>query len=145
MFLPQQVLVMQFRLPRDKLVRDAVPDAAMKVICETCDLSPDDQEQAYRAAYNVGADFLKTSTGFGEYGARTEDVERMTASIDDMDTDLGVTASGGVGTADEALELLEASGMDSAPDQFRVGVSRGPADFVADWVLPTGFICPCSV
>jgi len=110
-----------------RAVRKAVPDATLKVICENCNLDRDEKVQAYRAAEKAGADFIKTSTGFGSYGARTEDVELMAETVEEMGSDMGIKASGGIKDADDALEMHAASGIDPDPSQFRIGASSGVA------------------
>jgi deoxyribose-phosphate aldolase len=108
-----------------RAVREAVPDAALKVICENCNLDREEKVQAYRAAEKADADFIKTSTGFGSHGARVEDVELMAETLEEMGSDMGIKASGGIGDAEDALEMLEASGMDPDPSRFRIGASSG--------------------
>lgn len=108
-------------------VRRAVPDATLKVILETCNLSPDEIRAASHAAIASGADFLKTSTGFGADGAREEDIAVMADVIGEYDSDVGIKASGGIGTAAEALQMRDASGRALDRDVFRIGASSGPA------------------
>ena len=52
-----------------------------------------------------GADFVKTSTGFGPEGATVEDVELLR---DELSEDLGVKASGGILTSDDAEAMINA-------------------------------------
>lgn len=106
-------------------VRDAVPDATLKVITENCNLSDDEKVLAYQAAIEGGADFLKTSTGFGDYGAREEDVALMADTIRELDADVGIKAAGGIGSAGDATAMLAASGFDPDPARFRIGASSG--------------------
>lgn len=85
--------------------RAARPDAVVKVIIEACHLTDAEKEQACRAAAAAGADFVKTSTGFGPGGATVEDVRLMRRVVGDR---LGVKAAGGIRTLAQALALLEA-------------------------------------
>lgn len=64
-----------------KAVVDASGDTHVKVIIETCYLTDDEKVRACEAAARAGADFVKTSTGFGTGGAKPEDVALMKRSI----------------------------------------------------------------
>ena len=91
-------------------VRSAVPDAVLKVIVESAALLSLAGEQslvsACRAAADAGADFVKTSTGFHPSGgATTHAVEAMAAAVGPR---VGVKASGGIRTADDAVAMLAA-------------------------------------
>jgi deoxyribose-phosphate aldolase len=79
--------------------------ALLKVILETGLLSRDEIVTACRLAEEAGADFVKTSTGFGPRGASREDVELMRECVGSR---LGIKASGGIRTLDFALALLDA-------------------------------------
>lgn len=54
---------------------------------------------------NIGADFVKTSTGFGTYGAKEQDVALIRKEVGSK---LGVKASGGIKTKQQAVELIRA-------------------------------------
>src|SRR5438477_18247 len=58
-----------------------------------------------QGARRGGADYVKTSTGFGPEGATVEDVRLLRQTVGDK---LGVKASGGIRTLDEALAMIEA-------------------------------------
>lgn len=98
---------------RDTLVADiaAVAEAVhaggaiLKVIIEACLLDEAAKELACRAAVEAGADFVKTSTGFSTGGATVEDVALMRRVVG---PDVGVKASGGVRTRQDALAMVEA-------------------------------------
>ena len=77
----------------------------VKVILETCLLTPEEIVLACKAAQEAGAAFVKTSTGFSTGGARPEDVRLMRTSVGDR---MGVKASGGIRSHAQAVELLEA-------------------------------------
>jgi deoxyribose-phosphate aldolase len=87
----------------------AVVEAArphpVKVILETSQLSQDEKVVACALAKAAGAAFVKTSTGFSGGGATVEDVALLRRIVGD---DLGVKASGGVRTTDDALRMLAA-------------------------------------
>ena len=103
---------------RETLVRDdiaAVVAAAkpagvlVKVILETCYLTPDEIRAACRLAEEAGADFVKTSTGFGirasgPTGATPEAVQIM---LDAVGGRLQVKASGGIRTWADAVSYLD--------------------------------------
>ena len=90
-------------------------EALLKVIIETAYLSNDEIKEACAICADAGADFVKTSTGFAPAGATVEHVRLMRASLPKQ---VGVKASGGIKTREQALELLEA-GAD------RIGTSSG--------------------
>jgi deoxyribose-phosphate aldolase len=91
-------------------VRAAVPDAVLKVIVESAallSLADDDTlASVCRAAVEAGADFVKTSTGFHPSGgASVHAVALMAATVGPR---IGVKASGGIRTADDAVAMLNA-------------------------------------
>ena len=88
-------------------VRAAIgPDLFLKVILETAVIGPDRIEPACQAAEAGGASFVKTSTGFHKAGGATvEAVRAMAAAVGGR---LGVKASGGIRTTDQALAMIAA-------------------------------------
>lgn len=78
---------------------------AVKVILETCFLTPEMIVASCRAAERAGADFVKTSTGYGTAGARIEDCVLMRSSVSDK---VQVKASGGIRTLDQTLAYRKA-------------------------------------
>ena len=88
-------------------VRRAVDDTVhLKVIIESALLDDDGIVAACRAAAEAGADFVKTSTGFHPSGgASVEAVSLMAATVGGH---LGVKASGGIRTAEQALAMIDA-------------------------------------
>ena len=98
-------------------VVEAVPEAAVKVIIETCLLTREEKITACRIAEAAGAKFVKTSTGFSTGGATVEDVRLMRDSVS---TAVKVKASGGIRDAAAARAMIEA-GAD------RLGTSRSIA------------------
>ncbi|BBX12274.1 deoxyribose-phosphate aldolase [Mycobacterium novum] len=91
-------------------VRAAAPDAVLKVIVESAALLELAGEAtlvaACRAAADAGADFVKTSTGFHPTGGASVRAVRLMA--DTVGGSLGVKASGGIRSADDALAMLDA-------------------------------------
>ena len=96
-----------------KAVADAAAGTLTKVIIETCYLSDDQKKTACELAMRAGADFVKTSTGFGTGGATPHDVALMRGVVGSK---LQVKASGGIRTYEDAAAVVEA-GAD------RLGVS----------------------
>jgi len=89
-----------------KAVVDAAKGKALvKVIIETCLLTDDEKIMACRLAKEAGADFVKTSTGFSKWGAKAEDVKLMR---DTVGPEMGVKASGGVHSFEDAVKMIEA-------------------------------------
>ena len=92
------------------VVAEARPaNALVKVILETCSLTPDEIRTACRLAEEAGADFVKTSTGFGvkasgPTGATPDAVRIM---LDAVGGRLEVKASGGIRTWDDAVAYLD--------------------------------------
>ncbi|HUQ41378.1 MAG TPA: deoxyribose-phosphate aldolase [Candidatus Limnocylindrales bacterium] len=80
-------------------------EALVKVILECAYLDDAQKAIAAQIAVAAGADFVKTSTGFGPEGATVEDV-RLLRQI--VGSKTGVKASGGIRTLDDALAMLEA-------------------------------------
>lgn len=95
--------------------------AIVKVILETGHLGDDDIRRGCTLAVEAGADFVKTSTGFGPRGASVRDVEIMRATVG---PDIGIKAAGGIRDLDTALSMLEAGAT-------RLGTSAG-AEIVAE-------------
>ena len=68
-------------------------------------LTDEEKVKACELAKEAGADFVKTSTGFSTGGAKAEDVALMRKTVGD---DMGVKASGGIHTAEEAQAMIDA-------------------------------------
>ena len=88
-----------------KAVKEACGEHILKVIIETCLLTDDEKVKACELAKEAGADFVKTSTGFGSAGAKVEDVRLMRETVG---PDMGVKASGGIHDKEFAKELVDA-------------------------------------
>lgn len=80
-------------------------DVIVKVILETAALTQQAKVLACEAAIEAGADFVKTSTGFGPGGATVADVALLRHTVG---TGLGVKASGGIRTHHDAIDMLKA-------------------------------------
>jgi deoxyribose-phosphate aldolase len=96
-------------------IKKATGDKVLKVIIETCYLTPQEIVLASEIAVKAKADFVKTSTGFGNDGARLENIELMRNAVDGK---AKLKASGGIKNLDTALSFIEA-GVD------RIGTSSG--------------------
>lgn len=100
-----------------KAVRDGVPGQVLKVILETGYLTKEQIVRGCILAKMAGADFVKTSTGFGPGGATAEDVALMRKVVG---ADCGVKASGGIRDAETAVAMIKAGAN-------RLGASSGVA------------------
>jgi deoxyribose-phosphate aldolase len=109
----------QYRVVQDDIaavVRAAQPSRALvKVIIEAAFLTDEEKVQACRLAQSAGADYVKTSTGFGPSGATVADVALMRQTVG---PDTGVKAAGGIRTAEDALAMIESGAS-------RIGASAG--------------------
>lgn len=100
-----------------RLVKEAIGDKTLKVILETCYLSPEEIIVASQMVVSGRADFVKTSTGFGIGGAKLVDVLLMKEVVGNL---AEIKASGGVRDYDTALNYVEAGAS-------RLGTSSGIA------------------
>ncbi|WP_097056455.1 deoxyribose-phosphate aldolase [Salinimicrobium sediminis] len=96
-------------------IKKAIGDKVLKVIIETCYLTPEEIVEASELAVKAKADFVKTSTGFGNDGARLENIELMKNAVIGQ---AKLKASGGIKNLDTALSYIEA-GVE------RIGTSSG--------------------
>lgn len=91
--------------------------AIVKVILETCLLTDSEKIKACLMAVESGADFVKTSTGWGKGGATVTDVALLKQIVG---SSAGIKASGGIRDLATAIYMLEAGAT-------RIGTSSGPA------------------
>jgi deoxyribose-phosphate aldolase len=87
------------------VVEAAKGKALTKVIFETCLLTDEEKVIACKLSKEAGADFVKTSTGFNKWGAKIEDVKLMRETVG---SEIGVKASGGVHSFEDAISMIEA-------------------------------------
>ncbi len=87
----------------------------LKVIIETAYLSDSEIVNACKLCSDSGVDFVKTSTGFAPSGAKVEHIKLMRQWLP---SNVGIKASGGIKTREQAIQLIEA-GAD------RIGTSSG--------------------
>jgi deoxyribose-phosphate aldolase len=95
-----------------------------KVILETGLLNDEEKIKACVLAKKAGADFVKTSTGFAKGGATAGDIALMRKVVGSA---MGVKASGGVRTREEALEMV-ASGADRIGASASVKIISGAVE-----------------
>ena len=86
-------------------LKEAVGERILKVIIETCYLTEAEKIAMCRAVTEAGADYIKTSTGFGTGGASVEDVRLMKAHIG---PEVKIKAAGGIRTREEMEAYLAA-------------------------------------
>ncbi len=94
----------------------------LKVIVETCYLTDQEKKELCRSVTNAGADFIKTSTGFGTAGATKEDIMLFRYHIGSA---VRIKAAGGINTREDMETLIDA-GAD------RLGSSRGVSVLAQD-------------
>ena len=87
-------------------LKKAAGDHILKVIIETCYLSKEEKIAACKAVTNAGADYIKTSTGFGTAGASLEDIRLMKEHIGEH---VKIKAAGGIRSREE-MEAYIAEG-----------------------------------
>lgn len=96
-------------------IRDAIDGKTLKVIIETCLLNEKEIIIMTEICNETFVNFIKTSTGFGKYGARIEDVELINEYKGDV---LEIKASGGIKDIDAAEAMIKAGAT-------RIGTSNG--------------------
>lgn len=89
----------------------------VKVILETCYLTDEEIVKACQLSVEAGAHYVKTSTGFGAFGAKEEHVRIMRETVG---PNIGVKAAGGISSFNDAVRMIEAGAS-------RLGTSRGIA------------------
>ena len=96
-------------------IRDAIDGKVLKVIIETCLLTEEEIIKMTEICNETFVNFIKTSTGFSEYGARVEDVELMNKYKSEV---LEIKASGGIRDIETAEAMIKAGAT-------RLGTSSG--------------------
>ena len=95
-------------------LKDICDDKILKVIVETCFLTEEEKIKMCEVVTEAGADFIKTSTGFGSGGATFEDVALFAAHVG---KNVRIKAAGGIGSFEDAKHFLELGAS-------RLGTSR---------------------
>lgn len=98
-----------------RAIKQVMGDKVLKVIIENCYLTEDEKVKACELVMNAGADFVKTSTGFGTGGATLEDLKLMKKTVGDK---IKIKAAGGVRDLDVAAAFISAGAT-------RLGTSSG--------------------
>ncbi len=98
-----------------KIIKKAIGDKILKVIFENCYLTNEEKKIACKLSLNAGADFIKTSTGFGTGGATIHDIQLMKHEVGDR---LKIKASGGIRDIETAQKYIDLG-------VSRIGTSSG--------------------
>ncbi len=98
-------------------VKKTVADFTLKVILETCNLTDEEIKLASKISEEAGANYVKTSTGFGSGGATVEAIKIMKASVSNQ---VKLKASGGIRDAETAQKFIDLG-------VHRLGASSGVA------------------
>ena len=104
-----------------RILKQACGNHILKVIIEPCYLTEEEKIAMCKAVTNAGADYIKTSTGFGTGGATIEDVELFKKYIG---PNVKIKAAGGVSTLED-LEMLISLGCDRIGTSRAVGLCKG--------------------
>ncbi len=100
-----------------KAIKKTIGDHTLKVIFENCYLTDDEKKMACKLALHAGADFIKTSTGFGNGGATLADVQLMKNEVGNQ---ILIKASGGIRDTKTAQQYIDLG-------VSRIGTSSGIA------------------
>lgn len=106
-----------------RTLKKACGSHILKVIIETCYLTEEEKIAMCHAVTNAGADYIKTSTGFGTDGATPEDVKLFAKHIG---PNVKIKAAGGVSSLED-LELFLELGCDRIGTSRAVGLCKGIA------------------
>ena len=96
-------------------IKKAIAPKTLKVIIETCFLTEEEKIKMCQIVTNAGADFIKTSTGFGTNGATLEDIRLFAKHIG---PNVKIKAAGGIRSLKDAIDFIEAGAS-------RLGTSAG--------------------
>jgi len=88
-----------------KNIKDICKDKILKVIIETCYLSEDEKIKMCEIVTEAGADYIKTSTGFGTAGATLADIELFKKYIG---PNVKIKAAGGIKTREDLIAFINA-------------------------------------
>ena len=104
-----------------RTLKQACGPHILKVIIETCYLTREEKIAMCKAVTNAGADYIKTSTGFGTDGATKEDIQLFKENIGPK---VKMKAAGGVSTVED-LEMFIGLGCDRIGTSRAVGLLKG--------------------
>ena len=117
-----------------QIIREAAGNTPIKTIIEIDLLSPEEILAATNLCVQSGMNMVKTSTGMIEQGqgARLEVIRQIADRLDQLNSPIGIKASGGIKTRSQALSFL-AAGV------HRIGTSSGPAFFQEQTVVADSY------
>lgn len=101
-------------------LKRAAGDKILKVIIETCYLTEEEKIRLCRCVADGGADYIKTSTGFGTAGAKIEDIRLFKENLP-KDEDVKMKAAGGVRTRED-LELFLEEGCERIGTSYAIKI-----------------------
>lgn len=104
-----------------RALKEVVGDKILKVIIETCYLTEEEKIAMCKAVTEAGADYIKTSTGFGTGGATLEDIKLFKKHIGQ---NVKIKAAGGVSTVED-LNMFINEGCDRLGTSRAVGLLKG--------------------
>lgn len=104
-----------------RALKQAVGDKILKVIIETCYLTEEEKIAMCKAVTNAGADYIKTSTGFGTNGATLEDIKLFKANIGEQ---VKMKAAGGVKSVED-MEAFINEGCDRIGTSSAIQIING--------------------
>ena len=104
-----------------KALKEAVGDKILKVIIETCYLTEEEKIAMCKSVTDAGADYIKTSTGFGTGGATIEDIKLFKQHIG---PNVKIKAAGGVKTVED-LEMFITEGCESIGTSSAINLIKG--------------------
>ena len=93
----------------------ATPETVHKIIIEACYLEDEEKKRVCEIVMKSGAEFIKTSTGFGPAGANVKDVKLLKSIVGD---EIGIKAAGGIRTLKDVMAFIDAGAA-------RIGTSSG--------------------
>jgi len=102
-------------------IKEACGEHILKVIIETCYLTEEEKIAMCHAVTNAGADYIKTSTGFGTGGATVEDVKLFKEHIG---PNVKIKAAGGVSSLEDLKTFIEL-GCDRIGTSRAIGLCKG--------------------
>ena len=104
-----------------KALKEAVGDKILKVIIETCYLTEEEKIAMCKSVTDAGADYIKTSTGFGTGGATIEDIKLFKQHIG---PNVKIKAAGGVKTVED-LEMFITEGCERIGTRSAINLIKG--------------------
>lgn len=107
-----------------KDLKQVCGDNILKVIIETCYLTEEEKVAMCKAVTDAGADYIKTSTGFGTDGATLEDILLFKANIGPK---VKIKAAGGVKSIDDLQSFIEA-GASRIGSSSAIEIVRGASE-----------------